>query len=337
MSYSDINIKSPIEVKIEWKRPSSNPPLNLTISAFMLNGEGALKKMEDFVFYGSAKKGKHIVSSDNSIKGDSIDFFNGFGEKGTYKMSLDLKKNRSDIKSIMLVVSVNAKEILDNNVSFDNFDEAKLSMRDASGIISEIELLQDLSKDCRCVEVCSIYRYDKVWKFQEEMIQRLGGLEISYEIYGKQLKDYKPFSEIGDFSQIQWNYGDNKDGKTFGTIVKETLQKIFPSKPHEKEDFNDFDFFKDKEIKINQREEKIPPFFTEDSNKEDDGNKSNLDFFKNKETHIDLAPPKKKLTALSRNIKSLKDEKESGKMTVKEDFSFGNELNEEDFFNNNIV
>ena len=67
MSIFNQNLKSPLEVKVEWGRTSSKPPLTLSVSALMLNKDNVINKLEDFVFYGTPSNGNDIISADISL------------------------------------------------------------------------------------------------------------------------------------------------------------------------------------------------------------------------------------------------------------------------------
>ena len=68
MSIFNQNLKSPLEVKVEWVRNTSTPPLTLSISALMLNKDDVINKLEDFVFYGTPNNGSDIISSDKYLR-----------------------------------------------------------------------------------------------------------------------------------------------------------------------------------------------------------------------------------------------------------------------------
>ncbi len=224
MNKNAINLISPLEIKIEWSRSTSEPPLTLSISALMLNKEDVIDEIDDFVFYGSKSNGKNIVSSDKAITCDKLDFAKGFGTGSLYTMNLDLDHLRKEIDHIRLVASINLKIHQPQNVSFDNFSKVEFSLKDSIGFHYTVELNQAASPDCRCIEVCLVKRYGKSWRFEEEKVNRLGGLELSYEEYGERLLKDNPFSLIGDLNIIENIY---KGKKTKTEIFPDGRKKIF--------------------------------------------------------------------------------------------------------------
>lgn len=201
------NLKSPLEVKVEWVRNSSIPPLTLSISALMLNKENVINKLEDFVFYGTPNNGSNIISSDKSVTCDALNFKKGFGTESSYKMKLDLGNVSDAIDRINIVVSINTKDNATQLPAFDSLTKATFSIRDAAGLTFTTDLNKTGESSCQCITVGLVRRYAQSWRFEEEMELKLGGLELVYNEY---MSDYiiknNPFSKIGDLSIIENRY-----------------------------------------------------------------------------------------------------------------------------------
>lgn len=218
MSIFNQNLKSPLEVKVEWGRTSSKPPLTLSVSALMLNKDNVINKLEDFVFYGTPSNGNDIISADKSITCDAINFKDGFGTESSYKMNLELGKVSESIDRINIVVSVNVKGDSFILPAFDSLTKAIFSIKDAEGLTFIAELNKTGESLCRCITVGLVRRYGNSWRFEEEMELKLGGLELVYDEYMCNSIIYNtPFNEIGDLSIIENKYKE--------TIKKTTITK----------------------------------------------------------------------------------------------------------------
>lgn len=201
------NLKSPVEVEVEWARTSSVPPLTLTISALLLNNDNVINKLEDFVFYGNSKNGRDIISSDNSVTCDALNFEESFGTQSSYKMNLDLDRVSNAIDRINIVVSINVKENETQLPAFDSLTKAKFTIKDAAGLSFSTDLNKTGELSCRCITVGLVRRYADAWRFEEEMELKLGGLEIVYNEYMiGSIVNSNPFSSIGDLSIIEKKY-----------------------------------------------------------------------------------------------------------------------------------
>lgn len=224
MSIFNHNLKSPLEVKVEWGRTSSKPPLTLSVSALMLNKDNVINKLEDFVFYGTPSNGNDIISADKSITCDVINFKDGFGTESSYKMNLELGKVSESIDRINIVVSVNVKE--DNSVlpAFDSLTKAIFSIKDAEGLTFIAELNKTGESFCRCITVGLVRRYGQSWRFEEEMELKLGGLELVYNEYMcDSIISINPFSKIGDLSYVENKY---KETVKKTTILKDGTKNV---------------------------------------------------------------------------------------------------------------
>lgn len=225
MSIFNQNLKSPLEVKVEWGRTSSKPPLTLSVSALMLNKDNVINKLEDFVFYGTPSNGNDIISSDKSITCDAINFKNGFGTESSYKMNLELSKVSESIDRINIVVSINAKEDCSILPTFDSLTKAVFSIKDAAGLTFITELNKTGESLCRCITVGLVRRYGNSWRFEEEMELKLGGLELIYDEYMcDSIINNTPFKEIGDLSVIENKY---KETIKKTTITKDGYKNVF--------------------------------------------------------------------------------------------------------------
>lgn len=232
MNIFNQNLKSPIEVKVEWVRNSSTPPLTLSISALMLNKEDVINKLEDFVFYGTPNNGSDIISSDKSITCDALNFEKGFGTESSYKMNLELSKVSEAIDRINIVVSINTKGNDTQLPAFDSLTKATFLIKDASGLTFTTELNKTGETSCRCITVGLVRRYAKSWRFEEEMELKLGGLELVYNEYmSDSIVNRNPFSSIGDLSIIEKKYKEtikktniSKDGTK--NILERTVEVI---------------------------------------------------------------------------------------------------------------
>jgi len=225
MSIFNQNLKSPLEVKVEWRRTSSKPPLTLSISALMLNKDNVINKLEDFVFYGTPSNGNDIISSDKSITCDAINFKDGFGTESSYKMNLELSKVSESIDRINIVVSINAKGDSSILPAFDSLTKAIFSIKDAAGLTFIAELNKTGESLCRCITVGLVRRYGNSWRFEEEMELKLGGLELIYDEYMcDSIINNTPFNVIGDLSIIENKY---KETIKQTTITKGGRKNVF--------------------------------------------------------------------------------------------------------------
>lgn len=232
MSIFNQNIKSPLEVKVEWVRNTSTPPLTLSISALMLNKDDVINKLEDFVFYGSPNNGSDIISSDKSITCDALNFDKGFGTESSYKMNLELGKVSNTIDRINIVVSINTKANDTHLPAFDSLTKATFSIKDAAGLTFTTELNKTGESSCRCITVGLVRRYAQSWRFEEEMELKLGGLELVYNEYmSDSIINSNPFSSIGDLTIIENKYKETvrktkitKDGTK--NIIERTVEVI---------------------------------------------------------------------------------------------------------------
>ena len=225
MNIFNQNLKSPLEVKVEWVRNSSVPPLTLSISALMLNKDNVINKLEDFIFYGTPNNGNDIISSDKSVTCDALNFEKGFGTESSYKMNLELGKVSDSIDRINIVVSINTKEDGSQLPAFDSLTKAVFSIRDAAGLTFTAELNKTGESSCRCITVGLVRRYALFWRFEEEMELKLGGLELIYNEYmSDSIVKSKPFSVIGDLNVIE-NIYKEKEKKT--EIFPDGSKKIF--------------------------------------------------------------------------------------------------------------
>lgn len=210
IAYQDL--KSPIEVKVDWKRHSTIPPLTLSISALMLNNEDVINRLEDFVFYGTPNNGSDIISSDKSVTCDALNFEKGFGTESSYKMNLDLGKVSNTIDRINIVVSINTKANDTHLPAFDSLTKATFSIKDAAGLTFTTELNKTGESSCRCITVGLVRRYAQSWRFEEEMELKLGGLELVYNEYMcDSIINSNPFSKIGDLTIIEKKYKETEE------------------------------------------------------------------------------------------------------------------------------
>ena len=223
------NLISPLEIKVEWERKSSLPPLTISISALMLNKDNVINRLEDFIFYGTPINDNVITSLDGSITCDALNFEKDFGTEGSYQMNIDLDKVPKTIDRINIVVSINVKGEEAQLPAFDSLSKSTFSIKDSTGLTFTTELNNTGESLCRCITVGLVCRYAQFWRFEEEMELKLGGLELVYDEYMKDSIIYSnPFSIIGDLCKIE---SKNKETKTDRTknILKNTV-KIFTSK-----------------------------------------------------------------------------------------------------------
>ena len=228
------NLQSPLQLKIEWGRINNTPPLALSISALLLNAySGVVDKFEDFVFYGSnSTDGKKITSPDGGIMCDTL-LRKGFGTSGEYCMTIDLAKINSDVSKIRVIASIDAKGKDDlDNVGFDTLSKAKFTLKDNAGNTYQCNLENESDTRCRSVDVAIVQRWDKNWRFVEELTFHMGGLDV---IYGDDsyVSDYvsrdKPFEEYGDIVKIEetWKRTEmtTRTGRT-GEKIRKTVTKV---------------------------------------------------------------------------------------------------------------
>lgn len=232
MNIFNQNLKSPLEVKVEWVRNTSTPPLTLSISALMLNKDDVINKLEDFVFYGTPNNGSDIISADKSVTCDILNFDKGFGTESSYKMNLDLGKVSEAIDRINIVVSINTKGDDIQLPAFDSLIKATFSIKDGNGLSFKTELNKNKESLCRCIQVGLVKRYEGSWRFEEELEFKLGGLELVYNDYmNESIINNFPFSTIGDLCVLEKRYKEttkttniSKDGSK--SIIEKTVEMI---------------------------------------------------------------------------------------------------------------
>ena len=228
------NLQSPLQLKMEWSRIQNTPPLTLSISALLLNRDsGLVDKFEDFVFYGSqSTDGKKITSPDGGIMCDTL-LRKGFGTSGEYNMTIDLSKINSEVNKIRVIASIDAKGKDDlDTVGFDTLSKAKFSLKDGAGSTYQCDLENESESLCRSVDVAIVQRWDKNWRFVEELTFHMGGLDV---IYGDDsyVSDFvsrdKPFEECGDIIKIEetWKRIEmtTRLGRT-GEKIRKTVTKV---------------------------------------------------------------------------------------------------------------
>lgn len=230
------DLQSPIEVKVEWSRISSDPPLALSISALMLSKEDIVDQLDDFVFYGSPvnRESDNIISKDHSITCDVLDFKKGFGTEGMYQMKLELDKIREDINHVRILVSINHKDESHNGKSsFDTLRKATFTIKDKNGATYSTNLSKDADMNCRCIEVGLVKRYGSSWRFEDELNCLLGGLDMAYDDYVKDdIVKRSPFNQIGNITRIEQRYRElcttiGKDGsKTISERSSEFIATV---------------------------------------------------------------------------------------------------------------
>ena len=228
------NLQSPLQLKIEWSRIQNTPPLTLSISALLLNRDsGLVDRFEDFVFYGSPSvDGKKIASHDGGIMCDTL-LRKGFGTSGDYSMTIDLAKINSEVSKIRVIASIDAKGKDDlDTVGFDTLSKARFSLKDSAGSTYQCDLENESESLCRSVDVAIVQRWDKNWRFVEELTFHMGGLDV---IYGDDsyVSDFvsrdKPFEEYGDIIKIEetWKRTEmtTRLGRT-GEKIRKTVTKV---------------------------------------------------------------------------------------------------------------
>lgn len=228
------NLQSPLQLKMEWSRIQNTPPLTLSISALLLNRDsGLVDRFEDFVFYGSPSvDGKKITSHDGGIMCDTL-LRKGFGTSGEYSMTIDLAKINAEVSKIRVIASIDAKGKDDLDiVGFDTLSKARFSLKDSAGSTYQCDLVNESDSLCRSVDVAIVQRWDKNWRFVEELTFHMGGLDV---IYGDDsyVSDFvsrdKPFEECGDIVKIEetWKRIEmtTRLGKT-GEKIRKTVTKV---------------------------------------------------------------------------------------------------------------
>lgn len=228
------NLQSPLQLKIEWGRIQNTPPLTLSISALLLNRDsGLVDKFEDFVFYGSpSADGKKITSPDGGIMCDTL-LRKGFGTSGEYCMTIDLAKINLEVSKIRIIASIDTKGLEDvDNVGFDNLSKARFTLKDSAGSTYQCDLENESDSRCRSVDVAIVQRWDKNWRFVEELTFHMGGLDMIYSD-GSYVSDFvsheKPFEEYGNIVKIEetWKRTEmtTRLGKT-GEKIRKTVTKV---------------------------------------------------------------------------------------------------------------
>lgn len=230
------NLQSPLKVKIEWCRHTDTPPLTLSISALLLNKDNLVDKLEDFVFYGTpSNDGKEISTKDGGVKCDSLDFKKGFGTGADYHMTIDLNKINPNISKVRIIASIVSKNETDGNIpGFDNLIKACFSITDGAGKVYSCDLERETESMSRSVDVAIVQRWDKNWRFVEELIFHSGGLDIIYDddsYVSEHVSNKNPFFEIGNLFEIEHSYERQitvkRDGKvgSFSRVDK-FIEKI---------------------------------------------------------------------------------------------------------------
>ena len=228
------NLQSPLQLKIEWGRIQNTPPLTLSISALLLNRDsGLVDKFEDFVFYGSpSTDGKKITSPDGGIMCDTL-LRKGFGTSGEYCMTIDLAKINLEVSKIRIIASIDTKGPEDvDTVGFDTLSKARFSLKDSAGSTYQCDLENESDSLCRSVDVAIVQRWDKNWRFVEELTFHMGGLDMIYSD-GSYVSDFvsheKPFEEYGNIVKIEetWKRTEmtTRLGKT-GEKIRKTVTKV---------------------------------------------------------------------------------------------------------------
>lgn len=228
------NLQSPLQLKIEWGRINNTPPLALSISALLLNAaSGVVDKFEDFVFYGSpSTDGKKITSPDGGIMCDTL-LRKGFGTSGDYCMTIDLDKINTEVNKIRVVASIDAKGKEDwDTVGFDTLSKAEFTLMDSAGKTYQCNLEKESDSRCRSVDVAIVQRWDKNWRFVEELTFHMGGLDMIYcdDSYVSDLVSIEnPFEECGDIVKIEetWKRIEmtTRIGRT-GEKIRKTVTKV---------------------------------------------------------------------------------------------------------------
>jgi len=228
------NLQSPLQLKIEWGRINNTPPLALSISALLLNAySGVVDKFEDFVFYGSTSTdGKKITSPDGGIMCDTL-LRKGFGTSGDYCMTIDLDKINTEVNKIRVVASIDAKGKEDwDTVGFDTLSKAEFTLMDSAGKTYQCNLEKESDSRCRSVDVAIVQRWDKNWRFVEELTFHMGGLDMIYcdDSYVSDLVSIEnPFEECGDIVKIEetWKKTEmtTRIGRT-GQKIRKTVTKV---------------------------------------------------------------------------------------------------------------
>lgn len=232
------NLKSPLNIKIEWCRKTETPPITLSISALLLNKETNLvDKIEDFVFYGTPPSvdSKRISTENGGVKCDTLDFKKGFGTGAKYEMNIDLDKINKDISKVRIIACIIPKnEYSDSVPGFDNLAKARFTLKDGAGNVYWCDLEKNVDSLSRSVDVAIVQRWDKNWRLIEELIFHHGGLQLIYndDSYVSDLVSREQsFEEIADLVKIEevWKRTRtttrmNKAGKKIVTTVTNVLQ-----------------------------------------------------------------------------------------------------------------
>lgn len=228
------NLQSPLQLKMEWSRIQNTPPLTLSISALLLNRDsGLVDRFEDFVFYGSPSvDGKKISSHNGGIMCDTL-LRKGFGTSGEYSMTIDLAKINSEVSKIRVIASIDAKGKDDlDTVGFDTLSKARFSLKDSAGSTYQCDLVNESDSLCRSVDVALVQRWDKNWRFVEELTFHMGGLDVIYDddsYVSYLVSSENPFEECGDIVKIEetWKKTEmtTRIGRT-GQKIRKTVTKV---------------------------------------------------------------------------------------------------------------
>jgi hypothetical protein len=148
-------------------------------------------------------------------------------------MTIDLNKINPNISKVRIIASIVSKNETDGNIpGFDNLIKACFSITDGAGKVYSCDLERETESMSRSVDVAIVQRWDKNWRFVEELIFHSGGLDNIYDddSYVSELVSYQtPFNEIGSVFRIEETWKRTKSttrrGRT-GEIIRTTVTNV---------------------------------------------------------------------------------------------------------------
>ena len=165
----------------DTNRYDGGKDFDLDASAFLLNADGKVRKVEEFIFYGNLK------SSDGSVThtGDNL---TGEGDGDDEVLIVDFSKVPADIQKIAITVT-----IYDAQVRGQNFGQVSNAYVRVARMANEndmvgtevlkFDLAEEFSVETALV-VCEIYKNNGEWKFNAVGAGYQGGLEALCRSFG---------------------------------------------------------------------------------------------------------------------------------------------------------
>ena len=169
---------SKLIVGLGWdtNRYDGGHDFDLDAAAFLLDGNGKVSNVADFVFYGNLKHASGSVEH----MGDNL---TGAGDGDDEQIKVDLSKVPANIEKIGFTVTIYESDV--RNQNFGQVDNAYIHIMDEA---NNTELIRyDLGEDFSietAVVVGELYRNNGQWKFNAIGSGFQGGLKALCQNYG---------------------------------------------------------------------------------------------------------------------------------------------------------